>query len=121
MQRIWSLRGATSIPADSSELMEQEVKALIEEILEKNEIKESSIVNIVFSQTADLVTENPARVLRKHGFKHTPLFCSQEPSYPDTLDRMVRCLVTYYADESHRPKAVYRGEAKNLRKDLFED
>lgn len=119
MLRLFSVRGATQVERDGSEEMKVAVTELMEELIKKNRIDSEQIVHIIFSQTPDLVAENPARALRSVGFDRVPLFCTQEPSYPDTLPRMVRVLLSYYQGDEHSPSPVYLGGAEKLRSDLF--
>ncbi|MGH2877380.1 MAG: chorismate mutase, partial [Solirubrobacteraceae bacterium] len=41
-----------------------------------------------------------------------------EVPVPGSLPRVIRLLLHYYADESHRPRHVYLGAARALRSDL---
>ena len=117
--RIFSVRGAVQLSDDLSKLMSQSVRELVIGLMKKNSIPEAEIVHILFTQTNDLVGGNPARALREGGgFTHTPLFCSSEPEYPDSLPRTVRVLVSYYHVESHVPRPLYLHGAEMLRLDL---
>ncbi|NCN04122.1 MAG: chorismate mutase [Spirochaetales bacterium] len=118
-ERIYSVRGAVQLSEDTAELMSIGVCELVEGILTKNSVPEANIIHVLFTQTLDLTNENPARALRKGGgFSHTPLFCSSEPEYPDSLPRTVRVLVSYYHRESHVPRPLYLHGAELLRLDL---
>jgi len=94
------------------------VRRLLKQLLERNRITEGHIVSIVFSQTSDLTAENPARALRRSGFASTPLFCTSEPEYPDSLPRTLRVLVTFEADSVTETKPVYLDGARSLRPDI---
>lgn len=118
-ERLFSVRGAVCLAADNAEEMRGAVGELLTLLLSKNSIQPDLIVNILFSQTQDLVNENPARALRRFGFPNVPLFCSCEPVYPDTLPKTVRVLLTYYNSPDHRPSPVYIRGAEALRADLF--
>lgn len=118
--RLYSVRGASSLDDDSREEMRQVVIGLMESIMEKNAIDEGNVVNIVFSQTNDIVASNPARELRSRGFANVPLFCTQEPQYPNSLSRVVRVMVTFYGPDDFTPLPVYQGKASQLRPDLAE-
>jgi len=116
---VKAIRGATQLDANSATAMKEGVVELLNEIVRRNELEEAEIVSIVFSQTEDLDAENPARCLRTVGFDGVPLFCTQEPRYPDSLPRVVRVLVTAERERWERPPApVYLGAAAGLRPDL---
>jgi chorismate mutase len=91
---------------------------LVGEVLAVNDIAEEAIVSIVFSQTGDLSAENPARALRRSGYAGTPLFCTSEPAYPDSLPRTLRVLVTFEQESRRAVRPVYLGGARALRPDL---
>lgn len=121
MERLFSVRGAVQLDEDSREEMQHKVGELMSELLERNGLSGERIVNVLFSQTQDLSAENPARAFRVSGYGGLPLFCTQEPSYPDTLERVVRVMLTYYQESEHRPVPVYLHGAEKLRLDLFEN
>jgi chorismate mutase len=102
--------------------MEAAVSRILDALLSQNALSESRIVSIVFSQTHDLVGENPARALRRSEggarFAATPLFCTQEPEYPDSLPRIVRVLLTFEREEGGEATPVYLDGAELLRPDL---
>jgi chorismate mutase len=102
--------------------MEGAVSRLLDSLLAQNGLSERHIVSIVFSQTRDLEGENPARALRRSAigprFAETPLFCTQEPEYPDSLPRVVRVLVTFQRPEGGGATPVYLEGAEVLRPDL---
>ena len=47
-----------------------------------------------------------------------PLLCAREVPVPGALGHVIRVLIHYYADESHRATHVYLGGARVLRTDL---
>ena len=99
--------------------MERGVTTLLRELLERNGLTEGELVSVVFSQTRDLDGENPARCARTMGFAEVPLFCTQEPDYPNSLPRTLRVLLT--AERLSWPRGVqpvYLGGARSLRPDL---
>jgi chorismate mutase len=115
---VYAVRGAAGVETDENSEMCEAVQRLVTELCERNSVSEEQIVSIVFSQTRDLVHANPARCLRRIGFAAVPLFCTQEPEYPDAQPRIVRVLMTYRAEEEHTPRPVYLGRAASLRPDL---
>ncbi|KGE73931.1 chorismate mutase [Spirochaeta lutea] len=117
--RVLSVRGAVRVDDDTPENVKYWTVETVRELLEHNGIDSENIINIIFSQTTDIRSENPARALRSSGgFDHVPLFCTAEPEYPNTLKKMIRILMTFQTDAQIRPKPVYKNGAENLRSDL---
>ncbi len=114
--QTFSVRGATQLREDTVEAMRNNVVELMEQIRLRNHIThEKDIISIQFTQTPDVTSANPARELRTSGYANTSLFCSLEPTYPDSLPRAVRVLVTYRAEAGHKPEPVYLNGAAVLR------
>jgi len=116
---VKAVRGAVSVDTDTEEAVTEAVQKVLTELMEKNSLGEDDLVSIIFSQTMDLVSANPATSLRKTlGFSDVPLFCTQEPQYSGSEKGMIRVLVTCNLEKSVRLQPVYLGRAQNLRKDL---
>lgn len=116
-----AVRGAIQVEQDDKERLGEAVIRLVSAIVSQNDIDEQSIVSILFSQTRDLTSANPASCLRVHGFAETPLFCTQEPEYPNSLPRVVRVLITYNAERADdRLEPVYLDGAEKLRPDVVD-
>lgn len=121
--QLKAVRGATLIAKDEKEAFIQPVKQLLEALLADNQIAPADIVNIFFTQTADLTTENPARVCRLT-FDWTgtvPLFCMAEPDVTDLPERCIRVLIQFYGDRCVPVVPVYINGAEKLRPDLLTD
>jgi chorismate mutase len=116
---VKAVRGAISVNNNDHISMEKAVFQLISTIIEKNKIEESNIISIIFSQTKDLNIANPAAALRASGkFASIPLFCTQEPEYENSMNSLVRVLVTFEGGQSDSIHPVYLGRASHLRTDL---
>lgn len=113
---VRAVRGAIQIKDNTEKFIDDGVRRLISEILEKNEIDVNNVISIIFSQTSDLTAKNPAAALRKDGFNETPLFCTKEPDVIGSMERVVRVLITLDTDRIMEP--VYLEGAKNLRQDI---
>lgn len=116
---VRAVRGATFIDENSFESIGQGVRSLVTALVANNRISEDQIVSILFSQTKDLTNANPAGALRELGYATVPLFCTQEPEYPNAHPRVVRVLVTYNDEHNRRPQPVYLNGAEKLRQDIF--
>lgn len=127
--RLWSVRGAVCVPVSEQtpdqcvEIMTTRVGELIGQLIVQNKIHHDAIVNIQFTQTADVDYLNAAAAARNselsQALSHIALFCAQEPEYPNSLVGTIRVLITYYHAAEHQPKPAYLHGAQVLRRDLF--
>jgi chorismate mutase len=116
--RLFALRGANSVEANEADAILDATDRLVRELLERNELAADNLVSCIFTLTDDLDAEFPAVAARRLGLDQVPLLCAREVPVPGSLPRVIRALVHYYADEQHRPRHVYLGEARSLRADL---
>lgn len=116
---IKAVRGATTVPHDSKEDINNRVIELVDTLFKENNLNSGDVVSINFTITDDLVEANPAAALRSSGGYHDiPLFCAQEPKTKGALKKAVRILVTLnYSGQSLVP--IYLHGAKVLRPDLI--
>ena len=116
--RLFALRGATSVEANTRESLVGATATLMEELLDRNQLGADQLVSCIFTVTEDLDAEFPAVAARNIGLNAVPLICAREVPVPGSLPRVVRVLVHYYAPDGHEPRHVYLGEARALRSDL---
>jgi chorismate mutase len=115
-KRQYAVRGAICCE-NSVESVSLQIPRLYREILARNSIRETDIVSVLFSVTADLTALNPATALRKAGLASmVPLFACAEPFIEGYLPSVIRILVTYYGRSG--PRHVYLNGAEVLRPDL---
>jgi chorismate mutase len=117
-QRLFALRGATSIADNTEQAILGGTRELVAEIMSRNELAPEQMVSCVFSATTDLNAQFPAVAARDLGLNQVPLLCTQEIEVPGSLPRVIRILLHYYASNGHDPQHVYLGEARTLREDL---
>ncbi len=117
---VYAVRGAIGVDHNSNREMCHAIQRLVSDLCQENSVQVDDIVSIIFSQTRDLTTGNPAACLREIGYAETALFCTQEPEYPDSLPQILRVLLTFRADGRVSPRPVYLGRAAALRPDLRE-
>jgi chorismate mutase len=117
-QRLFALRGATSIEGNTEEAILKGTRELVEQIMSRNALAPEQMVSCVFSATTDLNAQFPAVAARDLGLSQVPLLCTQEIEVPGSLPRVIRVLLHYYASNGHAPQHVYLGEARGLRTDL---
>lgn len=119
---IKAVRGATQVSDDNPELIDLAVIELFTNILERNSIEPYDIVSIIFSQTKDLRSRNPATALRGlPNTDHLQLFCVQELDIEGGLPRVIRILIHHRGDLGQKVQPVYLRGARVLRQDLVED
>jgi chorismate mutase len=120
--RIRAVRGATTVPVDTPDEIRAATRELLAEIAARNDIAPDDIVSALFTVTADLRSEFPARAARDLGWTDVPLLCTVEIPVPGALARCVRVLLHA---ETTRPRDqirhVYLREARALRPDLSGD
>jgi chorismate mutase len=117
-ERLYALRGAISIEDNTEQAILAGTRALVQEIMSRNDLRAEQMVSCVFSATTDLNAQFPAVAARDLGLNAVPLLCTQEIEVPGALPRVIRILLHYYASNGHAPQHVYLGEARNLRTDL---
>jgi chorismate mutase len=117
---IRGIRGATSVPSDSPELIISATRELLQELLRANQIESfEEIISAIFTTSPDLTSTFPAEAARSLGMRQVPLLCASEIAVPGSLPRCIRVLLHVntertQADISH----VYLHEAKRLRPDV---
>ena len=116
--RLIALRGATTVDANDAEPILHATEELMHELLARNRLDADSIVSCIFTLTPDLDAEFPAVAARELGLGGVPLLCNRELDVPGAMERVIRVLVHYYADDSHAPDHTYLGAAQALRADL---
>ena len=116
--RLHALRGAISVERNDAESILAATQELMRELMLRNGIEPDQMVSCIFSCTGDLDAQFPAVAARGLGLQNVPLLCTREIDVPGALERVIRVLLHYYADDSHTAQHVYLGEASKLREDL---
>ena len=119
-RRLCAIRGAISVPQDTSEAIRAATAELLREVLTRNELEADDLVSIIFTSTADLVADFPAVAAREMGLSMVPLLCTREIPVTGSLPRCVRVMVHCYPSADRDVRHVYLGEARQLRTDLPE-
>lgn len=116
---VRAIRGATQLSSDDREEMHREVAALLQEILEANQLTLESVISALFTLTPDLTSEFPAAAARKAGWAEVPLMCAVEIAVAGALPRTVRVMIHVESAKNRSEMThIYRGGAKALRPDL---
>ena len=117
-ERLYALRGATSVGENTAEAILAATEELMRELMARNELEIDQFVDCIFTTTNDLNAEFPALAARRIGFQRVPLLCTREIDVPGSLPMVIRVLAHYYAPTGHVARHVYLGEARSLRADL---
>jgi chorismate mutase len=116
--RLFALRGATSVEGNTEEAILAATEALMRELITRNDLETERMVSCIFTATADLDAAFPAVAARRLGLDRVPLLCAREIGVPDALPSVIRVLLHYYAPVGHTASHVYMGKARSLRADL---
>jgi chorismate mutase len=115
---MFALRGAISVDRNDAAEIHEATITLMRELMERNALSPEDVVSCIFTATEDLDADFPAAAARTLGFDSVPLLCAREMSVPDSMPRVIRVLIHYYAEQGHRARHVYLREAGALRSDL---
>jgi chorismate mutase len=118
--RLFAVRGATTVEADTSEAIAARTAELLGTILARNAVAIDDIVSVIFSATPDLRADFPAVAARAMGLSHTPLLCCQEIPVQGAVERCVRVMMHAYLPVGRVVHHVYQHGARQLRLDLQE-
>jgi len=116
--RLFALRGANSVAANTADAILAATDELVRELMERNALVSEAMVSCIFTLTDDLNAEFPAVAARRLGLDQVPLLCALEVPVPGSMPRVIRVLMHYHAGEDHQPRHVYLGEARALRLDI---
>ncbi|MFL5819087.1 MAG: chorismate mutase [Solirubrobacteraceae bacterium] len=116
--RLFALRGAVSVHRNNSAEILDSAETLLREVMDRNRLAPEAIVSCIFTVTEDLNAEFPAVAARRLGLDRVPLLCAREIDVPGAMRGVIRLLVHYHAEDAHRPRHVYLGDARALREDL---
>ena len=117
-KRLWALRGATQAERNDGPAIIEATEELMREMIDRNGLEAGAMVSCIFTATSDLNAEFPAVAARNLGLDTVPLLCAREIEVPDSLERVIRVLLHYYAPPAHKPVHTYLRAAQGLRADL---
>ena len=116
---VRAVRGATTVDADTPEVIKERVVALLGQVLEQNGLTEDDIISILFTATEDIVSTFPATAARSMGLGAVPLICARELSITGSVPRCIRVMLHVETERSRNEiHHVYLEGAKGLRDDL---
>ena len=114
-----AIRGATTVDADDTLLIHEATSELLRELLHRNALTPDRVISAIFTVTADLRSEFPARAARDLGFHDVPMINALEVSVPGSLPQCIRVLLHVNGPlPTPRGHSVYLRSAATLRPDL---
>ena len=116
--RLWGLRGAVQVERNDADSILASAEELMRELMQRNALAPERMVSCLFTVTDDLDAEFPAVAARRVGLDSVPLLCAREVAVPNSMPRVIRVLVHYYAAANHEPAHTYLGDTQELRSDL---
>ncbi|HEX9969894.1 MAG TPA: chorismate mutase [Acidimicrobiales bacterium] len=118
---VRALRGATTVDADTAEQVNERVQALVEAMLERNEVSKDDLISVVFTATDDIHSVFPAAAARAIGLGDVPLLCARELDIEGATPLCIRVLMHLSTERSRAElHHVYLEGARGLRDDLPE-
>jgi chorismate mutase len=120
--RIFALRGATTVEADTPEQIDLRTQELMQTLFARNGLVQDDLISMTFTLTRDLSSRSPATATRALGFHDVPLMGMQEAHIEGGLPKCIRVLVHVQADRARdQVRHVFLHGARVLRPDLVED
>jgi chorismate mutase len=118
-QSVRAVRGATTVAVDEPGHITERVLALLQELLDANDIDHDDIVSVLFTATDDIHSMFPAAAARKFGWGDVPLICARELDITGATPMCIRVMVHLNTDRSRAElHHVYLEGAVGLRDDL---
>ncbi|MFI3230736.1 MAG: (d)CMP kinase [bacterium] len=116
---IKSIRGAITIEHNTKTDILKNTEVLLLEMIEQNNLKIDSIINIMFTATKDITKAYPAIATRNIGIVDCPIMCVQELDIENSLPMCIRVMFTITSIDDIKPNHIYLKDARKLRPDLF--
>lgn len=116
---VRAIRGATQVERNDRDAVLGGTAELVRAVLERNRIRPSDVISVIFTATPDLTAEFPAYAARAIGITDVPFLCATEIDVPGAMPRVVRLLAHVETDRSRdQVRHVYLRGAAALRTDL---
>lgn len=110
------IRGAITVENNSPEALREATLELLHEIISRNNIAQDKISHVIFTTTADLNTEFPARFARLElGWNDVAMMCFHELDVPNSMPMCLRVLLVLNCTDGFIPQFVYLKGASGLR------
>ena len=125
-QKEWNImgmrgvRGAITVEKNEKAAIWQAAKAMMQELIERNELAPEDIGAVIFSMTEDITAAFPTADVRQlPGFDLVPLFDARQCAIEGSLEKCIRVLVLADTGKAQRDiHHIYMGKAVALRPDI---
>ncbi len=118
---VRAIRGATTAEENTKEAIFEASIELLSKIEEKNDLKNTDAISIIFTVTPDLTAAFPAAAVRKMGITNVPLLDMAAPDIDGSLKKCIRVMIHINTDKTKEDiKHIYLRGASVLRPDLAE-
>ena len=116
---VRAVRGAVQVDVDEREEVLARTRDLVSEVIRANDLSLDDFISVIFTSTADLVSEFPAVAARELGMGDVPLMCARELEIAGSMPRVIR-LVAHVETPRARSEVrhVYLNGAQALRRDI---
>ena len=116
---VRALRGATTVDEDTPEQIRERVVALLQAMIERNDIDHEDLISIIFTATPDIHSAFPPAAARTMGLGDVPLLGASELDVEGGVQRCIRVMMHLTTDRSRTElRHVYLEGASHLRDDL---
>ena len=116
--RIQAIRGATTVPENTVEAIQEATMEILDEIEKRNKLHPTDMVSVTFSVTSDLDAIFPAAVARhRPDWNNVPMIDVQQMSVPGSLEKCIRILIHAYIKSNSTISHIYLRHAAKLRPD----
>lgn len=119
---IRGVRGAITIEKNESDLILNETKNLVLEMVKLNNIEPEDIASVTLSTTPDINAAFPAKAVRTlEGWQYVPTMCMHEMDVPNALPLCIRVLMHVNTTTAQKDiQHIYLKDAVKLRPDLVQ-
>tara|TARA_B100000212_G_scaffold116311_1_gene86760 strand:+ start:316 stop:696 length:381 start_codon:yes stop_codon:yes gene_type:complete len=116
--RLTAIRGATTSKGDTNLFIKNAVIELIQELINRNQLKQEHIISITFTVTHDITCCFPASIARKHFKFDTVAFLDcQQMLVPNDIKFCIRLMALVYLESEKKPAHPYLNKSSVLRPD----
>ncbi len=116
---VRAIRGAVQVDVDERAEVLARTRDLVAEVVRVNELSLDDFISVIFTSTADLVSEFPAVAARELGMGDVPLMCARELEIEGSMPRVIRLMAHVETTRSRSEvRHVYLNGAQALRRDI---
>nr|WP_205707806.1 chorismate mutase [Kineococcus vitellinus] len=116
---VRAIRGAVQVDVDERAEVLARTRDLVTEVVRVNELSPDDFISVIFTSTADLVSEFPAVAARELGMGDVPLMCARELEIEGSMPRVIRLMAHVETTRARSEvRHVYLNGAQALRRDI---